>query len=207
MTPLAPAIKTNLKNFEKFFDWTKEYLKKHDKKLTLSNTKKVRLYDSMYCRGWCDGDQISVAVKNKDFHSVYAHEFSHMQQAIEKIDLWENCDDKFWKELEKKNGKMDLNCWNSILDTIKIERDCERRTLLTSKKWGLFDNATYAKQANLYLYFYQYVFLKGKWVPTSKIQHPKIVQAMPDKLLPISTFESIDMEIMALFDKYLSKYV
>jgi hypothetical protein len=191
-------LKGRRKNFQNFFLWSIKYLDRHNKKLTISNTKKV-IADGMPCSGWCDGIEIVIAVKNPKFEQVYVHEFAHMQQAVEEAECWKDCD-KFWNDLQKQ--KLSLDSWACALDIIKLERDCERRALLLNKKYNLFDPEKYAQEANLYLYYYHYVFVKRKWkYGMNKLYQSKLCDKMPKKLLPNSHFSTIDMDIMLEFDK------
>lgn len=189
------------RNFKKFFAWTEKFLEKHEKKVTIVNTKTID-FKGLKCSGWCDDDEIVVALKNPRFEEVYSHEFSHMQQSVEDSPCWKDTS-LFWNHLEK--DKIVINTWDSVLDSIVLERDCERRVLAHSKKWGLFNNTQYAKGANLYLFYYQYVFLKRKWSNSTTIYHPTLLKAMPNKLCPISSFKSVDMALMNLFDECLDK--
>jgi len=189
------------KNFKKFFDWSIDYLAKHEKKVVIVNSKSV-FQDGIRCSGWCDGNEIVVARKNKLFQEVYVHEFCHMQQNIEDSPYWKDTS-LFWRHLEK--DKIAINSWDSVLDIIHLERDCEKRAIRHSKKWELFNNQIYAKTANLYLYYYQYVFLKRKWLNSTSIYHPFLIQEMPDKIVPLSEFKTINMPLMQLFEDCLGK--
>lgn len=194
-------IKKCSPNFQKFFHWSLKTLEKHDKTVTICNTKTVNC-DGTKVGGWCNDREIVIAFKNQLFEQTYVHEFSHMQQCVENSPYWKDTS-LFWRHLEK--DKIAINSWDAVSDVISLERDCERRSILHSKKWGLFDNEEYAKNANLYLHFYQFVFLKRKWPNFSSIYHPLITQKMPDKLLPTSHFRHIDMNLMGLFEDCLDK--
>lgn len=188
-------------NFKKFYDWSQSYLQKHNKKSTIANSKTVPLGE-MKVGGWCDGEEIMIARKNSLFEETYVHEFSHMQQSIEGSPLWKESS-VFWADLERE--LVPISSWESVMDSIALERDCERRSLLHSKKWNLFDNKEYSRAANLYLYFYHYVFLKSKWVKSVRIYHPFILAEMPEKLVALEKFNTIDMKLMQLFDDCLDK--
>lgn len=188
-------------NFKKFFAWSAKYLEKHDKKVIIVNSRGIT-QDGVKCSGWCDGDEIVAARKNPLFEEVYVHEFSHMQQAVEESPYWKDTS-LFWRHLEK--GKVAINSWDSVLDIIALERDCEKRAVAHSKKWQLFDNEQYSKSANLYLHYYQYVFLKRKWLNSTRIYNPLLLRAMPDKIRPLADFKHIDMNLMSLFDDCLDR--
>lgn len=194
-------IKSCSPNFRKFFKYASDYLKKHEKRAIISNTRALKM-DGFRCGGWCNDDEIVAAFKNPLFEQVFVHEFSHMQQSIENSPFWKDTS-LFWRHLAK--DRVAINSWDSVLDIIALERDCERRALAHSKRWKLFNNAKYAKNANTYLHYYQYVFLKRKWLNSTSIYHPYIVKSMPDKLLPLSAFQTINMETMTLFEDCLDK--
>ncbi len=198
---MNPCIKPLSKNFVPFFEWSQDFLKKHNKKLIIKNSRNIS-FDNGKCSGWCDGKEMAVARHNPLFEQVYVHEFSHMNQAIEESPLWKD-DYLFWTHLQ--NNKVGIKSWDSITDLIALERDCEKRALKISDKWRLFDNEKYSQQANLYLYYYQYVFLKRKWVPSNTIYNKKLVAMMPTKILPVSKFKTVNMDIMMLFEQCLDK--
>jgi len=186
-------------NFIRFFEYAQEYLELHNKKLELFNSRNIN-FQGGKCSGWCDGKTLAVATKNSIVEEVFVHEFSHMNQAIEFSPFWKK-DYKFWNILDKK--KFSPKNWDFVMEVIALERDCELRSLKHSKKWDLFDNELYAQRANLYLYFYQYVFLKQDWVSSSGIYNPILIEEMPKKILPLSNFSFINMDLMKLFDECL----
>jgi hypothetical protein len=189
------------KNFLPFFEWSKEFLKKHNKKLTITNSANIR-FDGGQCAGWCDGNEMAVASNNSLFEQTYVHEFSHMNQCIEQSPIWKS-EYIFWNHLSK--DKIRLKSWHSIFEIIELERDCEKRSLAFSKKWNLFDNKYYAKCANLYLYYYQYTFLKRKWLSSRTIYNKMLLSEMPETLIPLDKFKIIDMDLMDTFDQCLDK--
>ena len=185
--------------FANFFQYAQEYLQEHNKKLELTAARNIS-FDGGKCSGWCDGQTLAVATKNPIAEEVFVHEFSHMNQAVEDSPLWQKSY-KFWGLLERK--KLALSNWQYVMEVIALERDCELRALKHSKQWHLFDNALYAQRANLYLYFYHYVFIKHKWLTSTGIYNPILVEAMPKKILPLEHFSKIDMNMMKLFDDCL----
>ncbi len=197
---MKKLIMNKSENFIRFFEYAQEYLEIHNKKLELFNSRNIN-FDGSKCAGWCDGKTIAVATKNTISNEVFVHEFSHMNQAVELSPLWKK-DYKFWNFLEKKT--FSPKNWEFVMEVIALERDCELRSLKHSKKWGLFDNELYAQRANLYLYFYQYVFLKQKWAASTGIYNPILINEMPKKILPLSKFSNIDMNLMKLFDDCLT---
>jgi hypothetical protein len=198
---MQKALNGRSENFKSFFEWSIDYLCEHKKKVKLSNSRFLNMTPSQRCSGWCDGNEIVVAFKSPLFEQVYVHEFSHMTQCVENSILWKD-DFDFWNDLSKG---FTIKSYDKILEVIALERDCEKRALALSKKWDLFDNALYAKQANLYLHYYQYIFLTNKWINSTSIYHPLILEKMSDKLQPMSCFSKIDMELMKLFHECVDK--
>jgi hypothetical protein len=202
-TAIPPYLKYKSKNFKDFFYWSVNYLAKHDKKVIISNTRYVKINGDVACSGWCDGYEMVVAAKNPLFERVYVHEFSHMNQAVEKCPHWDESDNTLWEHLAQK--KVQIRSWDAILNTITLERDCERRSINHAKQWDLFDVERYAQNANVYLYYYHYIFLKQAWANHKNIYHPVLMREMPTKLLPLSNFKSINMDMMKLFEECLDR--
>lgn len=194
-------LKGKPKNFQSFFKYSLDYLTKHGKVIKIF--KNEYLYeDGDKYGGYCDGREIGIAGKNKSFQELYVHEFSHMMQCVQESSLWYDVEDaKFWKALSKKS--IDVNNWQQLYGLILLERDCERRAINISKKWELFDNEKYAREANTYLLYYHYVFLKKKWINSNKIFEKEIIDSMPNKLFTVKSLKTIDMDKMLLYDKYV----
>lgn len=202
MDKISKTLEGCSKNFRRFFDWSLDYLCEHHKKVQIVNRRHVIMNDSQKCSGWCDGSEIVVARKNPLFEQVYVHEFSHMTQAIEESPLWEEEFD-FWNLLYGKG--LLVQDYERVFDVIALERDCEKRSVSFSKKWKLFDEEQYARQANVYLHYYQYLFLTNKWINSTSIYHPLLLQYMPEKIQPLHKFKNIDMDLMRLFYDCLDK--
>jgi hypothetical protein len=197
---LKKAVEGCSKEFANFFDWSLEYLIEHNKCIKMVNARHVNMGPSQKCSGWCDGSEIVIARKNPLFEQVYVHEFSHMNQAIEESPLWGD-DSDFWNLLYTKG--LSIPDYQKVMEVIALERDCEKRAIAHSKKWKLFDNEAYAKQANTYLHYYQYIFLTKKWVNSTSIYHPMILDVMSSKIKDIGSFYEIDMDLMNLFHQCL----
>lgn len=192
----------NYYHFEIFKNFAQEYCASHGKKIKLINRKNVN-QDGAKCAGWCDGDTMVVATKNLSFQETFVHEFSHMTQAVEGIKIWNDHPD-IWPILSKKNVK--IKHWPDFYQIIELERDCEKRALKFVKNFEMMDEVIYAKKANMYLYYYQYVFLNKKWHNSTSIyDSQEIYNKMPEKLLPVSHFKNINMEIAKMFYDFFYK--
>jgi hypothetical protein len=187
--------------FPAFKKWACNYLEEHGKKLEIRPSTYVQA-EGGRCAGFCDGAKVVVAGKNELFKEVFVHEFSHMTQVVEQSEIWDKNWD-FWKILNHK--KDFIPEWETILNIIELERDCEARALKFSRKWDLFDNEIYARQANVYLYYYQYVYLTRTWANTKCIYGPEVILMVPDKLVPLKNFNSINMGMMQAFHRQMTR--
>lgn len=195
--------KINLKNFHKFEEYARDYCRKHGKTITLVPRKTVsqEQFKDFKCSGFCDGDEMVIATKNPNFHSVFIHEFAHLTQAVERIPMWYESGD-IWSALQK--GKVSLGQWDEFVKVIAVERDCERRAINLIKKFNITSPEIYARNANIYLYYYQYVFLTKRWSRRKSLYEcPRLHDLVPEHLLSASHFSNINMEVMTcLFDYY-----
>lgn len=195
------------RSYSKFCDFTQDYADLHKKKIDLRSVNYLRLNGSK-CIGYCDEDGVTIATKNRFSASTYIHEFAHMTQVVENHPLWntEDIDDKIFPVFNRmeylfKNGVKD---WSAFYNTILLERDCERRTMKLIKGFKLPVNLErYAKRTNVYLFLYQYIYLRRKWVNSSSIYKPELVSLMPDKIVSPKKLRSIDMDMMEMYDKLL----
>lgn len=202
MNKINKTLEGCSKNFCKFFDWSLDYLCEHKKKIQIVNRRHVLMDDGIKCAGWCDGNEIVIARKNPLFEQVYVHEFSHMTQAIGNSPAWAE-EFGFWHILYGKGFQ--VQDYERVLEVIDLERDCEKRAIAFSKKWKLFNEKKYAQLANVYLHYYQYLFLTNKWVNSTSIYHPLLIQKMPEKIQSMSKFKDIDMDLMSLYYQCLDK--
>jgi hypothetical protein len=192
----------NSENFQKFFEWSQDFLKKNGKKFKTNNYRTIAC-DNKKCGGWCDGETLAVAGKNPKFEKTYCHEFAHMMQAIEEMPLWNERDDYFWnKERKKQNPFLS---WKSILSLALLERDCEQRSLDLSAEWNLFDPVEYAKEANLYLFYYHFLWIHGKWINSTTIYQKELLYLMPETLASEKDLSCVNMDLMQEYKKYLLK--
>jgi hypothetical protein len=200
---LQASVINCTEKFKEFFNFSLNYLKENEKELIIHPGQVIRYKDDPAdCCGWCDGDSIEIARDFKLFEETYVHEFCHMEQAVQDSYAWQlGQESTMWEDLE--SNRSDIALWNEILKVLKMERDCERRVLEKNLTWKLFDAETYAKQANIYLYFYHYVYLTRKWHNSSLLYSAELLDKMPPKLLTPQELNKIDMKVMMLYDKIL----
>ncbi len=177
-----------MKNNTRFIKFVKEECEKYEIKCDLIMKKFVDYSGDIKCGGWFDayGKELVVAMKHKDSMSIFVHEYSHMTQWLDNIDLWNKCMD------EESNDKVDKWISGEYIDNINyyidncrdLELDNEKRAVKLIKKFDLeIDIDTYIKKANAYVQFYNYIKLSRKWsVPfNSPYGNDRIINICPSK--------------------------
>jgi len=161
------------------------------------------------CGGWFDIDkkEFIVAYKNDMAFEIFIHEYCHFLQWKEDPEIYE-C----WVE-----GPTILFDWvegtdypeeeldEALLNTIRLEWDCERRSLDLIKSFGLdVDCKRYAQGSNGYLLFYQYLRLTRKWSTKKSPYHRSIRKKFSNKLEGLEFYQdtsNLTDNIKELFDK------
>lgn len=141
-------------------------------KLTLS-LESPKVGDNDVSGYFSDVDNEIVVGLNDSWIEVLVHEFCHYQQYQEDCSCWVNLDcsvgnsiDLMWRwmdrEIELKEKEIKL-----IFKRVQsMELDCERRTVKMIKKYKLpIDLDNYIREANLYMYFYNYAARNRQWFP------------------------------------------
>jgi hypothetical protein len=194
----------NKQGFAEFEKFARDYCGRHGKKIRIIKRKNV-LLEGERCVGYCDGEELVVASKNELFEEIFIHEFAHMMQAVKNVKVWRNSGN-IWEKCRSR--KVSINDWPEFMKTIALERDCEKRSIELVKKFNILSPQEYSKKANMYLLYYQYVFLTQKWHNSIDIYScQSIYDTMPDKLLTLNSFNKIDMSIMEKFHKHFTKKV
>lgn len=174
-------------------------------------------YGDILCNGFFESDYqhkgkilpfLSVGIKKdiKKWLPIFVHETSHMDQWIEKSQLWLNAKDyqllNDWLQL-KDYPKEDVEIL--VKKIITLEADCERRTIEKIKQHNLpIDVGYYAQRANAYLYFYQWMLKNRKWYKTAPYEINEILYYMPKEILSTdSYFALLSPSREKLFDKCL----
>jgi hypothetical protein len=189
------------KGFVDFYDFAEKYRSENGGIFDFRRTKTV-LADGCKCRGYYEGEtkKIVVSINNADAEPTFVHEFCHFMQDVEQDPIYTKSRDDFWWSLDTDKWK--VVDWDSVLDYIALERDCELRVIEFSQTYNLFNNKKYAQNTNAYLYFYQYVFLTNHWPSTHALYNSKLTRKMPNTVLPLEKFEKIDMDVMKEYAKY-----
>ena len=158
--------------------------------LRITNTHAVTVDNNIITSGYFDDTSLVVAGGKKDWVDVLAHESSHMDQFLQKDPTYMHSDNSLnaidgWLA-GKEFSNTDLI--RKICVIVKMELDCERRTVAKLKKYKIYPSMeNYIKQVNAYLLGYWATFRDRVWCPFP-YNNKKIVNKMPGKFLPIKTY-------------------
>lgn len=195
------------KGSERFIEYIYDIFENSDTILEIRNTTYIKSEDGCHVGGECSEDGLWVAGRAAGFLSTLVHEFAHYTQMLDEIDIWEEADyDTFFEWLQNDIKLTNSEIFNSLLSIIELERDCEKRAMRLIRRFDMpIDLDKYAQNANTYLYYYHYCFINRQWLQNTTIYDFKIVNNMPKKLVPLSRFTNIDMDIIDLYDRVLNK--
>lgn len=169
-----------------FVEFVKLECKKYGVKCDLRNTKYVKLSSSIKCSGYFSDDPPTLvcSMNRPDWIEILAHEFSHLTQWVDQIDLWK----------QSMESMPLVDAWLEGEDVHDIERhiqvcrdlelDNEKRSVKVIKKFGLdVDLDNYIKKANAYVYFYTRLLTTRKWATpkNSPYNNKNIISVMPNK--------------------------
>lgn len=189
-----------------FLDHALNFANKHNKKIEFRKVKYLLLNKNEECTGYTDDDGLVVSYQLDEdgiwkAFETFIHEFCHLEQSVEDTKEW-----KKWQWFDFSTT-INLKSYDQVMTVIALERDCEKRAIRYINKYQMFDPTEYIKEANAYMYFQQFCFLKGKWFSLKQNQdlYDGLVEAMPDKLIPLKQFWKIDMQIMQKFERIFDK--
>lgn len=170
----------------KFLQWVKDQCKKHGIKTRLNNVSYLKLSGNIRCSGYFDETDrvLAVAMNRKDWVEILVHEYCHLTQWVDGIDLWEKGGVGISKVDEWLAGKRVANIKKYLGYNRDLELENEKRSVALIKEWGLnVDLDMYIKKANAYVQFYNYLYHSRKWSDpkNSPYGNQKVVEAMPTK--------------------------
>lgn len=142
--------------------------------------KQERVYSKGY---WDDEDPKNpylvchITDKLEEWVPIFAHEYCHFCQWIEKSDLWYRSQQVTADEMKKiLSGKKIAEdrlhfCLNAMRD---LELDCEKRTVRLFKRYKVpISTTTYIQQANAYIHFYNHIKEYRQWYPKTQSPYEK----------------------------------
>jgi hypothetical protein len=163
--------------------------------------------------GWFDPTkkELVCAYKNLNGFTVLVHEYNHMLQWKNRKEFWNKCgqnDESFLFDWIAGKEMSASKVTRILKKTIRLERDCEIRTLKTFKKYKLdVDLEHYIRQANVYIYSYWFIRKYRKW-PSMKIYSKSFLDQMPNEFLPLHFYlnglDKSGNKVIVLYEKFLS---
>ena len=139
-------------------------------KFVFEDWDKAKLFGS---GGYFDSDNriLAVAIEKRESRwlSIFVHESCHMDQFLSNSRAWEKYSPGHtlffnWLQDNKSVKKEQLE--QAAQDAIRIELDCERRSLEKIKKYNLdLDEIDYIRGINAYLHGYLFSLETKKWLP------------------------------------------
>jgi hypothetical protein len=176
-----------LSNEEIFIQYVKDECKKHGIKCSLRNTKFVSLGKGSKCSGYFDSaNKILVCSMNRlDAIEILVHEYCHLTQWVENIAIWRICDELNTFQLmdEWLQGNEVKNIKKVLSYNRDLELDNEKRSVEMCKRFNLnVDLIHYAKKANSYIYFYNWMKESRRWCKplNSPYKNTRLIEAMPE---------------------------
>ena len=174
------------KNTQAFIDHVKRECKKYGIKASLRNTKYVKLSGNIKCSGYFDDDNrmLVCSMNRPDFLEILAHEYCHLTQYIDQIDLWASTTISMPILDSWLSGEEVEDIDQHISNCRDLELDNEKRSVSVIKKFKLnIDIDHYIKKANAYVQFYNYMKYSRRWCTPerSPYTNENIILAMPNK--------------------------
>lgn len=198
-----------------FVDATIKRANKYERRVVLLNDEFV-MADGLRCGGYYESDLsdrhlIAACGKPLDvWLGTLVHESCHMDQDIERSDVWlagEDSDgDVLYQEWLAGHCELTpeyLKQWTQQVQGLEL--DCEMRTAKRITEYNLPLNLDeYVRAANSYVYFYTMSAKRRSWYVTPPYASA-IVASMPTSFLPLEEYWNISPELEALYDEYCFK--
>lgn len=167
---------------QEFVEFVKKECKYYGVKCSLTKSKKCN-FGKGRCSGYFDQavPELKVAMGNKDWLSILAHEYSHMRQWIEKDPIWMKCiEEKSYEEWERSIQGHEIDIEYHFSNARDLELANEKRTVSLIKELNLPINVKdYIKRANSYIMFYNYMKITKRWCKIKPYESERIMAEMP----------------------------
>lgn len=142
--------------------------------------------DGVRCSGYFDesGKKLVVAMNRPDALSILVHEYCHLTQWQDGIELWESAAKSLYKVFKWLDGYTVADVIKHIGIARDLELDNERRSVQMIKRWNLsIDIDSYIKKANAYVMFYNWLHYSRSWSNPKKVSYdsPIVLQVMSNK--------------------------
>jgi hypothetical protein len=160
------------------------------------------------CGGYFSSEEkvLAVAIGIKNIGKILAlitHESFHVKQWANPRSVWhekgvQSGHARFCRYLAGERIYRPKDC---AISAIRLERDCEHRTIRALKKWQKYVNINTAKKrANAYVLSHWWMLEHKKW-PVNTPYDSKILKHCPNRLL--GDYRKIPQKLKAAFDRYL----
>jgi hypothetical protein len=172
------------KKAKEFIKHVKQECKKYGIKCDLRRTKYVRLPGKLTCSGYFDDHEkeLVCSMNRPDALEILVHEFGHLTQWVDQIDLWKKADVSIPKVDDWLMGEDVPDIKKHIAVSRDLELDNEKRSVKIIKKFGLdIDIDQYIKKANSYIFFYTRLLATRKWCSATNrpYNNKKLLEVMP----------------------------
>ncbi len=177
-------------SIRRFIEHVRKECEKHGVTFRLVDAEAVDQGDGCGCQGFFDGINkvLSVAKRNRGWHTVLAHEFCHLRQWTEDAPVWMECKryenwffDWVAGRIEKPKRLTD-----AAADAFReLELDCERRTTVLIRRWKLpCDLKLYVRAANAYVLYYTFIRYNRVWYSRGPYRIHHIMAPLPTRFMP-----------------------
>jgi hypothetical protein len=171
---------------KEFLRFVKDQCKKYGIKCKLKNVSYLKLSGNIKCSGYfCETEKVlAVAMDRADWIEILAHEYCHLTQWVDGVDVWEKGCTGLVKMDNWMNGSRVRDIKKYLGYVRDLELDNEKRAVTLIKKWGLdVDLDMYIKKANAYVQFYNYIYHTRKWSSpkNSPYSNGNVVESMSNK--------------------------
>ena len=172
-------------NDKAFIKFVKEECKRVGIKCDLRSVGWVRT-DGVRCSGYFDESdkRLVVAMNRPDALSILVHEYCHLTQWQDGIELWESAAKSLYKLFKWLDGSTVADIVKHIGTARDLELDNERRSVKMIKHWNLsIDMDLYVKKANAYVMFYNWLHHSRSWSNPKNVPYdsPVVLQVMSNK--------------------------
>lgn len=173
------------KNDKVFIEFVKTECKRTGIKCDLRPTTWLKC-DGKQCSGYFDADNkvLAVSMNRRDSLGILVHEYCHLTQWEDGIELWDKAGDSLVKLNDWLDGKRVYKIAKHLAIARDLELDNERRSVRMIRKWKLsIDVQDYIRKANAYVHFYNWMYYTRSWSMAGKAPYDNriIVKTMSSK--------------------------
>lgn len=177
-------------------------LKYNSRVIEFHPTAKIQI-GAISCTGEATKVKLRIATGGSlaDWLPIFVHETCHLDQDQENPSWFEAAEEAHQTLEQWLAGKVELNNPMQVAkDIIRLEHDCEARTLTKIAKYKLpIDRSEYVQKANAYLISYHVTVADRSW-KSAPYNNPSIWQQMPKTLLSLEkTLAAGTDELMPFF--------